>query len=109
MSKAIPTTAAAVAAEIAAKKQRKKEKHQIDADLLLMDDGLADSDTSSMIVDKEEELRRRIDEVLVAFDQRGDKTIDSADLAHIFRCMHLNVTQADILEIEAQVFKYNSN
>ena len=94
MQKVVATTAAAVISEIT----KKSTIQEIDSG------GDDESDTSSVIADKEDEIHRRNEEVFFAFDQ-GDRTIDCADLGHIFRCMHLNVTQADLEEISAQLIK----
>uniref|UniRef100_A0A915E4M8 EF-hand domain-containing protein n=1 Tax=Ditylenchus dipsaci TaxID=166011 RepID=A0A915E4M8_9BILA len=51
------------------------------------------------------EARRHMDEVFKAFDQRGDCTIDLTDLGNVFRCLKVNLTQADVYEIEAQLVK----
>ncbi|KAI1720777.1 EF-hand calcium-binding domain-containing protein 2 [Ditylenchus destructor] len=71
------------------------------------DDGAgssAESDTSS-IYGKEDDIRRHMEDIFRAFDQRGDQSIDLSDLGHVFRCMKVNLTQAELYEIEAQLVK----
>lgn len=45
-----------------------------------------------------------MEDIFRAFDQRGDQSIDLSDLGHVFRCMKVNLTQAELYEIEAQVY-----
>lgn len=50
-----------------------------------------------------EDNRQKIEAVLKAFDQRDEDAIDIVDLGHVFRCMRVDVSQAEIYDIEAQV------